>query len=69
MRVACDYQSQQDDRRARLNALITHFQQVMQIMPAHQDKDQLAPSLLPSRTAIQAVVVPGNQRVSRWVKD
>ncbi len=62
MRVACEYQAQQDSRRHGLGALVESFH-------GHLGTGSLDPSgecaLLPSPTPIQAVLVPGNARCTR----
>jgi 8-amino-7-oxononanoate synthase len=79
MRVACEYQAQQEGRRHQLQALVRAFH-------AHLGGDALSSSrataavnpdggggggdsgcalLLPSFTPIQAVLIPGNARCSR----
>lgn len=60
MRVACEYQAQQETRRTQLHQLVRTFQSHLQDL-----KSSSSAGLLPSPTPIQAVLVPGNERCTR----
>lgn len=64
MRMACEYQSEAegDKRRATLHELVQVFQTTLG--DALATEDEAGCRLLPSPTPIQAVLVPGNARVT-----